>query len=152
MRKQLFTLVALSVIALQLVVAASVVAAEEADTGKSSIDLLVEACIVELTDLGRRANFQKNFIYEVSTGSDGKVSSFVRLKDAHPLDDFVRLDQLRCCVKRWILKPNASYVLILRAGTAGGTLERWSLSLCKDDDGCLRILLPRVIEECVDNE
>lgn len=113
-------------------------------------DVVIEACQLDLTDLGKRASFQGTLVYQLSTGETGRIVSVEKLKGHLDLDPFLRLDQLDCCVRRWRLKRSTVYALTLTVGTTGETLEHWWFGLCEHNGECVRLVLPRLAKGCSD--
>jgi hypothetical protein len=132
MSKSRFLVMVLGSAILPLLWSARVVLGDDPPVADSdSFRFVVEACRVELTELGAKSRFQNKYLYQLTTDSQGEVVSFSRMMDDNPLDRFLRLDQLKCCVEKWTLKPSTKYVLNFTAGTGSETLRVWSLNLCE---------------------
>lgn len=74
----------------------------------------ITVCPVELTRVGKGANFHFYYLYLIFTDKDGSVEKISRL-DKRP--EFVRQDKIIECMQTWKLEPSSRYSVILSVGT-----------------------------------
>jgi hypothetical protein len=89
----------------------------------------VEACIIPLTELGRRSAFSGNAVYSVSIGQDSKVERLNLVRDGG-LTRFVELQAFERCFGRWRFGEAGSATVAFRAGT---TVAQWSITVRQND-------------------
>jgi hypothetical protein len=104
--------------------------------------LELEACRVQLTELGRRAYFQESIVLRLATGESGVVSSLEYLLEPKVGRRFLTLDDLEACLRRWKLEPSSTYTVVFSAGTTGETLGKWRLSVSSGRGTSLVLALP----------
>lgn len=74
-------------------------------------------CQPSMTEAGRQSSFHFNYIYRISTDSDGKI------KDVREIGDFKKFRGLMDdknvvpCIKQWKLKPSERYIVYISIGT-----------------------------------
>jgi hypothetical protein len=108
----------------------------------------IDACNVSFTPAGQLSSFVETVVYRVVTDPSGKVANLTQESEPKVLDDFVNLDQLECCIERWVLLPNTEYFVSFRAGTRGITGTQWELRVCRSGDPCIQVNIPRMDYEC----
>ena len=118
-----------------------------ATAGQERPVLRIEACNVDLTEFGRRANFTLQIAYRLQSDERGHVAAISvapeNKEDRARFGAFVELDQLENCFRRWAMRPKTDYEVRFKAGTRGDTLCAWSLTVCPQDGECIEIRLPR---------
>jgi len=102
-----------------------------------------EACSVELTTAGQ-GSWRGTFIYRGTVANDGRISSLEMLpiSSSSTMRNFVRLDQLETCVRRWQFAAPGSLTLTFEAGTIGDVLQRWRITVSQSTLR-FRLRLPR---------
>lgn len=113
--------------------------------GSSAIQ--IEACQVDLTEIGRLANFSFEVTYSLQTSGSGNVTTVSVAESQREQRDrfatFVTLDQLENCLRRWTLRPNALYKVRFEAGTTSDAACSWLLAVCQSVGECIEVRLPR---------
>lgn len=70
------------------------------DSPKPEIEL--EACVVQLSEVGKDAYFQDSAIYNLETNVNGKVSKLSAVKRPGT-EAFIHLNDFEACLHRWQL-------------------------------------------------
>lgn len=97
-------------IALALLLAVS----DSPDMETSALEVTV--CPIELTELGRRARFNFNWIYVAETDAKGQVVEVRRL-DTRSRPPFVKESEFEPCIRSWHLNPKSEFIVVLAGGT-----------------------------------
>jgi len=103
----------------------------------------IEACRVDLTELARHADFRYSLEFSVLTDAAGHVLKVEPKSQVNEAAQFVRIDQFRSCVQRWLLYPFSEYKVIFTVGTTGDALDHWSIVVSKDGADPITLILPR---------
>jgi hypothetical protein len=109
---------------------------------ESEPDLQLEACQVTLQGPGLAARFADTAVYELASDGDGAVLTITAVRPAR-LGEFVTLASFEQCLMRWRLRPDGTYTVTFRFGTADELLDRWLIDLVQDDGAIIRLTLPR---------
>jgi hypothetical protein len=104
----------------------------------------LRACRVEFTEVGRHARFHGTALWRLQTNGTGKVEKMTDLRVPDFFPGFLRIDQLKCCVRQWRLQPDSSYTL---AFFAGSDVPEWSLSVTGSGQK-LQLVLPGRSDSC----
>jgi hypothetical protein len=113
---------------------------KQADSPKPEIEL--EACVVQLSHVGRDAYFQDSALYNLETNVSGKVSELSAVKRPASAA-FINLDGFEACLHRWQLSPNSRYTVSFLFGNTADFVERWLVIASSESGDTVRLVLPR---------
>ena len=114
-----------------------------------SDSLIVEACTVDLTEFGRRASWRGTAIYQVTSDSTGAVQHIRELRIPEFMPKIVKLDDFRCCVRRWRIHPAQLCTVALAGGSGIGA---WSIGLSCEGEPSLKLILPQFSVGCEEDD
>ena len=76
----------------------------------------VTVCPIELTELGRTARFNFNWIYAAETDAKGHFVEVRQLR-TRSRPPFVKESEFEPCIRSWHLHPKSEFIVILTGGT-----------------------------------
>jgi hypothetical protein len=80
----------------------------------------LEACHVEYTEIGRRAHWSGNIVYQSVVNDNGVIADLKPLVNRERMSGLVKLDQFESCIKRWRFQDPGEYTIKFSIGTPGG--------------------------------
>lgn len=120
----------------------ALVAAQGSERSSPTAIESVEACRAALTVAGRSAAFAGTAVFQVISGSKGKVIAVKPLKVPDFFSAFVQVEEFRACLHRWRFKGPGTTTVAFSAGTTGELLTNWKMSVSSGEHA-LTIVLPQ---------
>jgi hypothetical protein len=111
--------------------------------------LVLEACTVDLTEFGRRASWRGTAIYEITSDSTGAVQQIRELRIPEFMPKIVKLDEFKCCVRRWRIHPAQLCTVALDGGSGIG---EWSIRFSCEGQPSLKLMLPKFSVGCDEDD
>jgi hypothetical protein len=120
----------------------ALVAAQGSERSSPTAIESVEACRAALTVAGRSAAFAGTAVFQVLSGSQGKVTAVKPLKVPDFFSAFVQVEEFRACLHRWRFKGPGTTTVAFSAGTTGELFTNWKMSVSSGEHP-LTIVLPQ---------
>lgn len=79
----------------------------------------ISICRPEITEEGRKSDFQFNYVYSATTNEKGLIGEIKEISDRKKFDSFVNNEAVIPCIKKWKLKSSEIYIITIEVGTTG---------------------------------